>query len=87
MTGAQQRSDPERGEVEQDDRDEPGDEGERQGPRPADRLGAIEKGRIANVIVTRGGLFDEPMTIAHVFVAGRQVAIEPPAPRGEYQTR
>jgi imidazolonepropionase-like amidohydrolase len=53
----------------------------------ADRLGSIEKGRIANVIVTKGGLFDDSMTIAHVFVAGRPVVIDPPAPRAERQTR
>ena len=53
----------------------------------ADRLGAIEKGRIANVIVTKGGLFDEPAAIAHVFVAGRPVVIEPPAPPAERRTR
>ena len=53
----------------------------------ADRLGSIEKGRIANVIVTKGGLFDDAMAVAHVFVAGRPVAVEPPAPRGERPVR
>ena len=53
----------------------------------ADRLGSIEKGRIANVIVTKGGFFDDSMAIAHVFVAGRPVVIEPPAPGGERPTR
>ena len=53
----------------------------------ADRLGSIEKGRIANVIVTKGGLFDDSMTVAHVFVAGRPVVIEPPASRGERPAR
>lgn len=49
----------------------------------ADRVGSLEKGRIANVIVTKGGLFDDSMKVAHVFVAGRPVVIEPPAPNGE----
>ena len=53
----------------------------------ADRLGAIEKGRVANVIVTKGGLLDDSMVVAHVFVAGRPVVIEPPAPRGERPVR
>ena len=42
----------------------------------ADRLGSLEKGKIANVVVTEGGLFDEKMRIRHVFVDGRMVSIE-----------
>jgi imidazolonepropionase-like amidohydrolase len=45
----------------------------------ADRLGSLETGKIANVLVTEGDLFDEKMQIKHVFVAGRPVTIEPPA--------
>ena len=41
-----------------------------------DRLGTIEKGKIANLIVTDGDLFDEKMTVKKVFVDGRSVAIE-----------
>ena len=37
----------------------------------ADRLGSIEKGKIANVIVTRGDVFEEKTTIEHVFVDGQ----------------
>jgi imidazolonepropionase-like amidohydrolase len=44
-----------------------------------DRLGSIEKGKIANLIVTEGDLFDEKMTIKHVFVDGRPVVLEPAA--------
>jgi imidazolonepropionase-like amidohydrolase len=44
-----------------------------------DRLGSIEKGKIANLIVTEGDLFDEKMTIKHVFVDGRPVVLEPTA--------
>lgn len=41
-----------------------------------DRLGSIERGKIANLIVTEGELFDEKMTIRHVFVDGRPVPLE-----------
>jgi imidazolonepropionase-like amidohydrolase len=41
-----------------------------------DRLGSLEKGKIANVLVTEGDLFDEKMKVKHVFVDGRQVNIE-----------
>ena len=51
----------------------------------AERLGTIEKGKMANVIVTDGNLFDASR-IRHVFVAGWPVDIEaaaqPPAGRG-----
>lgn len=40
----------------------------------ADRLGSLEAGKMANVLVTEGDLFDEKMTIRHVFVSGRPVA-------------
>jgi imidazolonepropionase-like amidohydrolase len=39
----------------------------------ADRLGSLERGKIANVIVTEGDLFDEKTSIKHVFVNGREV--------------
>ena len=39
----------------------------------ADRLGTIETGKIANLVVTRGDLFDRNRTIAHVFIDGRPV--------------
>ena len=42
-----------------------------------DRLGTIEKGRIANVIVSEGNLLDSPR-IRHVFVAGWPVDLEFP---------
>jgi imidazolonepropionase-like amidohydrolase len=46
-----------------------------------DRLGTLEKGRIANVLVTEGDLFDDRMKVKHVFVDGRMVNIEDiPAP-------
>jgi imidazolonepropionase-like amidohydrolase len=45
----------------------------------ADRLGSLDAGKIANLLVTEGDLFDEKMTIKHVFVDGRPVTIEPPS--------
>jgi imidazolonepropionase-like amidohydrolase len=46
----------------------------------ADRVGSLAKGKIANILVTEGDLFDEKMRIRHVFVDGRAVSItEPPA--------
>ena len=40
-----------------------------------DRLGSLERGKIANVIVTEGDLFDEKTAIKHVFVNGRPVKL------------
>jgi imidazolonepropionase-like amidohydrolase len=48
----------------------------------AERLGSLEAGKIANVLVTEGDLFDEKMQIKHVFVDGRPVRIEAPAREG-----
>jgi imidazolonepropionase-like amidohydrolase len=45
----------------------------------AERLGTIEKGKMANVIVTDGNLFDTSR-IRHVFVAGWPVDLEAAAP-------
>ena len=42
----------------------------------ADRLGSIEKGKAANLIVTDGNLFDEKTKITRVFVEGRAVALD-----------
>jgi imidazolonepropionase-like amidohydrolase len=44
----------------------------------AERLGSLEKGKIANVIVTDGDLFDEKTRIRHVFIDGRSVSVEEP---------
>src|SRR5688572_15537245 len=41
----------------------------------ADRLGSLDRGKMANVIVTEGDLFDEKATIKHVFVNGRPVKL------------
>ena len=47
----------------------------------ADRLGSLEVGKVANLLVTEGDLFDEKMTIKHVFVDGRPVNLDIPNPR------
>jgi imidazolonepropionase-like amidohydrolase len=49
----------------------------------ADRLGSIEKGKIANLLVTRGELFDERTKVEMVFVDGvKHVPAPEPAGRG-----
>jgi imidazolonepropionase-like amidohydrolase len=40
-----------------------------------DRLGTLEKGRIANVVLTDGDLFADRTQVKGVFVGGRQVEI------------
>jgi imidazolonepropionase-like amidohydrolase len=47
-----------------------------------DRLGSLEKGKIANVIVTDGDLFEDRTRVVHIFVDGRKVEPEPTAPAG-----
>ena len=46
------------------------------------QLGSIEAGKIANLTVVRGDLFDRNSRVAHVFVDGRPVDLRP-APAGE----
>ncbi|HEY6190649.1 MAG TPA: amidohydrolase family protein [Pyrinomonadaceae bacterium] len=43
----------------------------------ADRLGTIEVGKIANLTVTRGDIFDRNMRISQVFIDGRPVDLKP----------
>ena len=50
------------------------------------RVGSIDKGKIANLVVTQGDLFDERMQVRHVFVDGRLIAIEE-APAGPQRGR
>jgi imidazolonepropionase-like amidohydrolase len=40
------------------------------------RLGSLERGKIANVIVTDGDLFEERTRVRHVFVDGFKVSVE-----------
>ena len=44
----------------------------------ADRLGSIENGKIANLVVTDGDLFDEKTKIKMVFVDGRKFEVREP---------
>jgi len=46
----------------------------------AEQLGSIEVGKIANLIVTDGNLFDERTRIRYVFVDGRQIELRPSEP-------
>lgn len=46
----------------------------------ADRLGSIETGKIANLTVMRGDLFDRNSRVAHVFIDGRPVDLRPVTP-------
>ena len=41
------------------------------------QLGSIETGKIANLVVTRGDLFDRNRSVAHVFIDGRPVDLRP----------
>jgi imidazolonepropionase-like amidohydrolase len=45
------------------------------------RLGSLERGKIANVIVTDGDLFEERTRVKHVFIDGVKVSVEEPAPQ------
>jgi adenine deaminase len=45
-----------------------------------DRLGTLEPGKIANLTVVRGDLFDRNSRVTHVFIDGRPVDLRP-APR------
>ena len=54
----------------------------------ADRIGSLEKGKIANLLVTDGDLFAEKTKVKHVFVDGRMVDIDiPEAPQGRGRGR
>jgi len=43
----------------------------------SDRMGTIETGKIANLTITRGDLFDRNRTIIHVFIDGRPIDLRP----------
>ena len=48
----------------------------------ADRLGSIEKGKIANLVVTKGELFDDRTKIEFVLVDGNKYVPAPEVPTG-----
>ncbi len=46
----------------------------------AEQLGSIEKGKIANIVVTSGDLFDRRTQIKHIFVDGKPYEVKAPSP-------
>jgi imidazolonepropionase-like amidohydrolase len=46
----------------------------------ANQLGSIETGKIANLTVMRGDLFERNSQVVHVFIDGRPIDRRPPAP-------
>lgn len=44
----------------------------------ADRVGSLEPGKIANLTVVRGDVFDEGSRVTQVFVDGRMMTVRPP---------
>ena len=46
----------------------------------ADRLGSIEKGKIANLVVTNGDLFQDRTQVKYVFIDGVKIEPTPEAP-------
>jgi hypothetical protein len=42
-----------------------------------DRIGSIEVGKIANLTITRGDIFDKTIRISHVFIDGRPIDLKP----------
>ena len=46
------------------------------------RLGSLDKGKIANIVVTEGDIFADNMRVRHVFVDGHKVTLEA-APAGQ----
>jgi hypothetical protein len=45
----------------------------------ADRLGSIEAGKIANLTVTKGDIFDRNTRVTNLFIDGREVDLRPAA--------
>lgn len=48
----------------------------------ADRTGSIEKGKIANLVVTKGDAFDDKTSIQYVFIDGKMFQPSPEAQQG-----
>ncbi|MFN7997195.1 MAG: amidohydrolase family protein [Bryobacteraceae bacterium] len=53
----------------------------------ADRLGSIEAGKIANLVITKGGLFDEKSTVEYVLIDGVKYSPVPGTKTGDGQGR
>ena len=45
------------------------------------RVGSIDKGKIANLVITDGDLFEDDTQIKHVFVGGQMIVLQPPQPQ------
>jgi imidazolonepropionase-like amidohydrolase len=45
------------------------------------RVGSIDKGKIANLVITEGDLFGNDTQVKHVFVDGRMIVLEPAQPQ------
>lgn len=46
----------------------------------SNRMGTIETGKVADLTITRGDLFDANARVTEVFVDGRPITVPPPAP-------
>ena len=53
----------------------------------ADRVGSIDRGKIANLLVTKGSLFDEKAKIEYVFIDGVKYEPVPETPPGQREGR
>jgi imidazolonepropionase-like amidohydrolase len=47
----------------------------------SEQLGSIEKGKIANLVVATGDLFNRETKVRHVFIDGKLLEIKPPEPQ------
>jgi imidazolonepropionase-like amidohydrolase len=48
----------------------------------SEQLGSIEKGKIANLVIARGDIFDKNTKVRHVFIDGKYFEIKTPPPAG-----
>jgi imidazolonepropionase-like amidohydrolase len=48
----------------------------------SEQLGSIEKGKIANIVVTSGDLFDRRTQVKYIFIDGKQYEVKPPTVAG-----
>ena len=48
----------------------------------AEQLGTIEAGKIANIVIASGDIFDRRTQVKHVFIDGKQFDVKPPAAAG-----
>ena len=48
-----------------------------------DRLGTIDNGKIANLVISRRPYFDDKAKVKYVFIAGKMYKVEPPTDKAE----